>query len=159
MRRRSLTNSRNHENLDLRAEYAESVWYDEIAYLFPGDDTEAVVKLGSDVTYRISRKYEDAADTNHIWSIGSRPDKWSNLVRLSRITHIWFHKHLNMGRVLCLAAKHAKGPPDWNPTELSECAGKSVVGWLETVGGLEPWVEAVRQRLVADIAKSKRKRA
>lgn len=74
-----------------------------------------------------------AVETNHIWSLGRRPDVWTNLIDLHPEIHRWFHRRLNEGRIACLYAKWRKGGADWDVSELDAAAGKSVLGWLECV--------------------------
>lgn len=75
-----------------------------------------------------------AIETNHIWSIGRRPDLWSNLINLHPVLHRWFHSDPINGRVACMYSKWLKGGADWNVDELNFAAGRSVLGWLDGRG-------------------------
>lgn len=74
---------------------------------------------------------------HHIFSIGRRPDRWSNLIILTAEMHAWVQSvEPQKGRVLCLLAKIRKRtltgrPNEFTLAEINECAGKNVIGVVQ----------------------------
>lgn len=112
--------------LGLRTEYKLQNGYCELEGVLSGHpgDVGLMVRTMSPIA---------GVETNHIWSLGRRPDVWTNLIDLHPEVHRWFHRELTLGRVACLYAKWRKGGRDWDVDELDAAAGKSVLGWLECV--------------------------
>jgi hypothetical protein len=102
-----------------------------------------------DNPWKIANSTDDSpVETNHIWSIGRRPNYWSNLIDLSPPMHHWFHRNLTIGRVACLYRKWLKGGRDWEVADLDKASGRSVIGWLEILDLPEPfatWRTAIVQ--------------
>lgn len=88
-------------------------------------------------------------ETNHIFSMGRRPDLWSNLIDLHPEVHRWFHANLREGRVACLWAKWKKGGRDWQVDELNLAAGKFIEGWLEGVELKDEFFDGLRQDVLS----------
>ena len=100
-----------------------------------------------------SLRIDAGVELNHIWSLGRRPDLWSNVISLHPVIHRWFHAHPIEGRIACLYAKWLKGGADWNLEELNFAAGKFVVGWLECQEGrCDPHFEGWRMLIVTSHA-------
>lgn len=120
MRRRSLTNSRPYENLELRANYREA---------------NPVCELGAMLRKaRLILTPDDSADIHHIvGGNGRRWDLWSNLITVSRTVHQWIHAHPIDGRLICLGHKLSKGELDLE--EFRRASGMHLAGWIH---GLKP---------------------
>ncbi len=128
MRFRSLSNSRKHEDIQLRRDYATLNTVDEWEYqlrvrIYHGAIIEGFVG-----------PCQAAEEINHVYS-NPRRDVWSNLIALTRESHQWFHSHLREGRVLCILAKlekqRALGTLDECViADLDLCCGRHVVGVL-----------------------------
>lgn len=113
------------DNPALVAEYREQGYCELIRLLAPLDHYAG----------QIARSLrEGPIECNHIWSMGRRPDLWSNLINLHPVLHRWFHETPISGRVACLYAKWLKGGRDWNVEELNFASGRYVIGWLDTRG-------------------------
>lgn len=132
MRHRSPTNSHHYENLPLRQDYADANMLDEISHLFPVRrriESSVFHQGGATV---ISRFNEYATETHHIGSgiLGSlRWDEVTNLIRLSRVTHVFCEDYSRDGLVLAMAAKIAKR--EWDHERMREIMGvASIAGWI-----------------------------
>lgn len=111
----------------------------ELQSLFLGADPSLFAET-RDNPWMIAKMTEcGAVETNHIWSMGSRPNYWANLIDLSPPIHHWFHRNLTLGRVACLYAKWRKGGRDWNVRDLDAASGRSVIGWLSVADVPEPY--------------------
>lgn len=104
MRHRSLTNSRKHENLELRAAYRSANPYCELWPLL------RKTGLIEDNRY--------GADIHHITGglLGTiRYDLVPNLIHLSRAAHRFCEQFVADGLSLCCLAKLSKKPPEFEP--------------------------------------------
>lgn len=143
LNRRSKTNSRPHEDVELRRRYMEENPECELTPILMGCGLASWgvhSKAWGDVGFAI-------LDPNHIFSMGSRPDVWSNLIALCRPVHDWFHANLVEGRICCLWRKVFN--PRFDVAEISEAAGQSVLGWLENHPVEEAFVDQLRREAVA----------
>lgn len=132
MRRRSPTNSRPHENRAIRDFYREQN---------PVCEVSAWLRRNG---FRDADTRDESVELNHIFSMGSRPDLWSNMIVLSTSMHRWFHANLGDGRVLCLWRKLVKLELDLE--KIRTAAGKRLEGWLAMNEPkhqilLQPWHE------------------
>ena len=141
--------SNRHANVMLRRAYADATSFDEIAFELGLTWTDSLGMVPMWVGYQTPGHEINHLNTNPRW------DLWSNLIRLSWITHRWFHAHLNEGRILCLLAKAEKcrrlgDPREFDLGELEICR-PNLAGWVESVE-LEPLIEPYRERLLELIA-------
>ena len=118
------TSHRGH-GMDIRTEYKIENGYCELTPLFR-EAGGYLAELADDLV-------PCGVETNHIFSLGRRPDEWPNLIDLHPILHRWFHQHLTKGRVACLYAKWRKGGRDWDVPTMDTVAGRYLLGWLSTL--------------------------
>ena len=136
LNRRSKTNSRPNEDVPLRDLYGFENPNCELTPILIGCRVPSWEKMLAG--WRIENEahlYQMAGDRNHIFSVGSRPDVWSNLIRLAKPVHAWFHDNLVEGRIACLYRKVFD--PRFDLAEIDAAAGQSVLAWLsrQTVCG------------------------
>lgn len=152
MRHKSPTNSHKHQDRELRQLYADANPFDEVTF-WTGIDFDDML--------RPRKMWEglviDAADVNHIFSFGRRPDLKANLISLSRSAHRFFHANLKIGRLLCLLAKCRKAERTGDPEEFSLpdmdfCAGRSVQGFVLCLDVPELWLQDMKAELVSRMA-------
>lgn len=124
MRHRSLTNSRPLEDRALRDHYRDQFSECEIG--------RWLRKHGIDVD-------DYGCEVHHIFSIGRRPDLWSNLITLSRDSHRWVHNNPVDGRIVALWVKATKLELDLE--EFRTASAKHLEGYLAMV---RPTLEVAR---------------
>lgn len=73
-----------------------------------------------------------ADHTHHIWGGTRRINHLSNLIRLCLGCHDLVHAVPTIGRIRCMQSKCVKD--EFDLAELSECAGRNVIGWIENQG-------------------------
>lgn len=127
MRARSTKNSRPHEDVELRRAYKAQNDKCELAPILVGARIESFDKIWK--AWNEPKPADTPLDPNHIFSMGSRPDVWSNLISVCRPVHDWFHKHLVEGRIACLYVK-AVLKDEVDLAELDAVFGQSVLAWL-----------------------------
>lgn len=71
-----------------------------------------------------------AVHRHHIWGGTSRLNLPSNLIDLCVFAHEFVHAHPVEGRIACMWKR--KQMPGFSIEELNRCAGKNVLGWLES---------------------------
>jgi len=113
------TNSRKHENLRLR-------------YAYRDENPECELSKWMARHYRAGlterELTDESADVHHIFSMGSRPDLWTNLITLSRPIHAWCHRCPVEGRIVALHRKLMKKELDLK--EFRRASGMRLEGWL-----------------------------
>ncbi len=96
-------------------------------------------------------------EKHHLWSIGQRPDLWSNLIRLTDDEHKWADKNKPAGRVLALAAKLRKlkyqpqEPGEFTIAEIDSAAGKRVIGIVAAYSFHELFFLTLQAEVVAGL--------
>lgn len=90
---------------------------------------------------------DQSAEVNHIFSMGSRPDLWSNLITLSATVHRFFHANPIEGRILCLYRKLRKSELDLG--EIRIASGKRLEGYLLSKPTDNPWLKPCFDELLA----------
>jgi hypothetical protein len=142
VRHRSLTNSDNETNEQLRREYVERHGYDEAyRWLCEALDYGRVEKVYSPLWGAwIPDKFREVPgrDPHHIHGgYTGRWDLWSNLICVCRSTHDWLTDNTDEGRVICLYAKWRKAmtgnPEDFDIEELRTASGKNYPEYIETL--------------------------
>jgi hypothetical protein len=104
----------------------------EVAYY-----TGIIIKFGRPMMLAERVEWPYRLQRHHLFSLGRRPDRWSNLIVLTEEMHRWVQQvEPQKGRVLCLLAKARKAEQTGNPaecdvSELNECAGRNVIGIVE----------------------------
>ncbi len=141
-----------HRDKTIRQEYADLHWMDEISYWLGLDVDDDGIIEGWPGTFI------GGTEVNHLWSVGRRPDCWSNLIKLAAPAHSWFHKHLPEGRVMCLLSKARKSaklgdPRDLNIAELDLAAGKHVIGVVESYRFTDSMMVGLQEELVGRLGK------
>lgn len=128
IRRRSVANSRNHENKALIAEYRAANPLCELHRfpLVPGG------RLGVEI--------------NHLFSQRKRWDLISNIIHLSVPAHRWFHDFPIDGRVMCLWVKALKH--EIAEYEIKQASGMFLAGWLASKEPTLEWVKPYHTKLV-----------
>jgi hypothetical protein len=138
MRHRSKTNSRPHERLDLRAHYRDQNPTCELSLWFKRHWRNG---------WNDRELNDQSAEVNHIFSVGSRPDLWGNLITVSGTVHRWFHSNLMEGRILCMHRKMIKN--ELNLDEIRTASGFRLEGWLLARETENPWLKPLWQELLA----------
>lgn len=96
---------------------------------------------------------DPSAEVNHIFSLGQRPDKWTNLITLSHTVHMRvFHGNLPDGRLLSIFTKYRKN--ELNFDEFRACAGKRLEGYLLMNPTENPWLLPLWRELLAHAEKN-----
>ena len=127
MRRRSRTNSRKHENRELRDDYREANGWCE----FP----RGVCCRGT----------HDGCHIHHIAHVGRRWDLKSNLIHLCVDAHRWCHDHPQDGGLLCIDVKVRKN--EFDPDEFFTAAGMMVSGYVAKCQPTHPAAVAAKEFL------------
>lgn len=115
MRQRSRTNSRNWENLGLRAAYVHFYPVCEFSQ-------HKVAGFGGPI---------QADHLHHIGHQGHRWDLWSNVISLCHPAHAWCHQYPIDGVLVCTAVKMDKG--EFREDEFQKCVGRRIAGFLDKV--------------------------
>ena len=142
-------------------------------YLALNGDDELLFWLGvrvgpcGEISFEHHGQIAPAAAIHHIFSFGTRPDYWTNLIGLNIHAHDAVHSGMRDEpksiRVLCLLAKWKKhcaspkgelGRPEWNTYLLRKAYGKPLLGLIDSVEFEDDFLECGRRdlaRLVRDI--------
>ncbi len=109
MRRRSKTNSRPHEDLELRQAYRDANPDCEYCSYFRGGDPLP------------------ACDIDHI--LHRRHDVWANMAAADRLCHQEKHRASVDGKIIGMHLKYRKG--EFDADVLSRVMGRNVLHWVE----------------------------
>jgi hypothetical protein len=128
IRKRSKTNSKQHENKPLVAEYRAANPLCELHQFpqVPGG------RIGQEI--------------NHIYSCRKRFDLKSNLIHLSAEAHRWFHAFPFDARICCLWVKWKKNELD--DAEIKQASGKFLAGLVSEKEPVFDWVRPLLSELI-----------
>jgi hypothetical protein len=138
-----------HKNKQLVADYCDRNDFDEVLFytgirLFRfgpiAERTAGIVDNGS-----VLRRLE----LNHIFGgCNQRPDYRSNLIRMLKPAHDFFHAHLDQGRTVCVLTKLLKraatcDPDEFSLAEMKTVTSRNIVGIIENYD-VSGWCDAMK---------------
>ena len=117
------TNSRRHENLDLRERYREDNPDCELTPFLCGTRWNKI-KLA------FSWRWDKGRECHHIYRVGARYDYLENFITLCPAAHKFCHTGPE-GLIACWYAKSRKTPSEFDPESMRVWMGRCPLGMIE----------------------------
>lgn len=124
-----------HKHPSTVAEYCDLYTFDEVLYWTGVRLTRRgpVMERKRTVDHGNNSDPFNRLELNHIFGgCNTRPDYWSNFIRMLKPGHDWFHANLSAGRMVCILTKLLKraenDPEEFDPEEVRLSSGKFIGG-------------------------------